>query len=180
MCNVFSLEGVFLHIMLPLLLSFKACTIKPAHPKGHYTVWGTVVFDAIIVNGSRDISVSAVTSPWVGWLRSKVWFLRRVKSCTVLQIVHTVSGGPLILHPCGFQCLFPSGKASGIWNWPLAFCTSFNARHSSSLSFKYFLLSLKKTVPFRLSDVVPVAAAPLTLVRLERWIYRKPLYEGSP
>ena len=39
-----------------------------------------------------------------------------------------------------------------------------------------FLFSLKKTVAVRLPNLVPVAAAPLTLVRLERWIYRKPLF----
>lgn len=39
-----------------------------------------------------------------------------------------------------------------------------------------FLFSLKKAVVVRLPGVVPVAAAPLTLVRLERRIYRKPLF----
>jgi hypothetical protein len=152
-------ERGFLHLMLPRLLSFKARTVKPVHPTGHYTVSGTVVFGAILVSGSQGISVSVVTSPWVGWLRSKLWFLGGVRSCTVLQFVHTGSGGPLILLFCGFQCLFPSGKASGVRNWPLAFCADSNACYSATLYSKYF-------VAVRLSNLVPVAAAPLTLFRL--------------
>jgi hypothetical protein len=113
--------------------------------------------------------VGVVTSPCVGWLRSRVWFLGGVKSCTVLQIVHTGSGGPLIPLFCGFQCLFPGDKASGVWTWPRVFCTHFNACYCTSLYSKYF-------VAVRLSNVAPAAAAPLTLVRLERWIHRKPLF----
>jgi hypothetical protein len=63
---VCSLQRAFSHLMLPHLLSFKVCIVNPAHPKGQFTVSGTVLFITSVVGGSQGISVSIVTKLWAG------------------------------------------------------------------------------------------------------------------
>jgi hypothetical protein len=74
-------ERVFyLRLMLSCLLSFEACTVKPCQSQGHYTVSGTVVHNAVIVNVIQDISVGVVTRQWAGLLRSEVLVSGKGKS----------------------------------------------------------------------------------------------------
>jgi hypothetical protein len=109
LCVLCFLQKGFLHFMLPCLLSFKAYTVKPAHPKGHFTVSDTILFITGPVDRSQGISVTIVTKPWAGWLWGKVWFLGGGKRFYSSGKCPDWLWGPPNLLFCGFQCLFPQG-----------------------------------------------------------------------